>query len=198
MKFVFASVAASLFAGTAFAGGYVAPVVEQPVTVAPPVIVADPSDWTGFYAGLQYGQGGIDEVSDSGPDLETDLDAWGLHGGYNRDFGKFVLGGEIDYNKVDLDIGGKADLTRLRGRAGYDMGRFLPYVTLGAAHISTDDDAGDFSETGITYGIGADFKVTDRFSLGAEYSRADFDDVDGVDGQDLEGDLVQLRGSFHF
>lgn len=195
MKFVTAAIASLIAAGAANAGGYTAPVVEAaPVEVAP-VVTMDASDWSGFYAGLQYGQGEA-TASFDGEEADTDFDAYGVHGGYNHDFGKYVLGGELDYNKVDLDNdGGDADLTRLRARAGYDLGRFLPYVTLGAAHISGDDD---LSETDVTYGIGADYKVTEMFTVGAEYTKQDFSDVDNVDGLDLDTDMVQVRASYHF
>ena len=193
MKLAFATLGASLFAVTAHAGGYVAPVVEPaPAPIVTPV-VTNVSDWSGFYAGLQYGQGDAD-VSFAGDSVSDDFDAYGLHAGYNRDFGQFVLGGELDYNRIDLDDAGEGDLVRLRGRAGYDLGRFLPYVSLGAAHI----DADDLSETAFTYGIGADFKVTERVTVGAEYTRQDFDDVADLSGVDLDTDMVQLRASFRF
>jgi len=193
MKLAFATLGASLFAVTAHAGGYVAPVVEPaPAPVVAPV-AAPVSDWTGFYAGLQYGQGDADVNFDS-DSVSSDFDAYGVHGGYNRDFGQFVLGGELDYNRIDLDEAGEGDLVRLRGRAGYDLGRFMPYVSLGAAHV----DADDLSETAFTYGIGADFKVTERMTLGAEYTRQDFDDVNDVSGLDLDTDMVQVRASFRF
>ncbi|NHF73000.1 outer membrane protein [Paracoccus xiamenensis] len=198
MKLVFASLAASLVAGSALAGGYTAPVTTPEPIVAAPIVVADPSDWTGFYAGAQYGQGSF-ELSGNGIDADEDMDAYGLHGGYLHDFGKFVLGGELDYNKLDIDnVDDKGDLTRLRARAGYDMGRFMPYVTLGAAHLSMDGDGYDISETDVTYGIGGDFKVTDAFTVGAEYTKQDFSDVDDIDGLDLDTDMVQLRAAYHF
>ena len=193
MKLAFATLGASLFAVTAHAGGYVAPVVEPaPAPVVAPV-AAPVSDWSGFYAGLQYGQGDAD-VNFDGDSVSSDFDAYGVHGGYNRDFGQFVLGGELDYNRIDLDEAGEGDLVRLRGRAGYDLGRFMPYVSLGAAHV----DADDLSETAFTYGIGADFKVTERMTLGAEYTRQDFDDVNDVSGFDIDSDMVQVRASFRF
>ena len=198
MKLVFASLAASLVAGSALAGGYTAPVANPEPIVAAPVVIEDTSDWTGFYAGAQYGQGSF-ELSDSTGSVDEDMDAYGLHGGYLRDFGKFVLGGELDYNKLDIDnVEDKADLTRLRARAGYDMGRFMPYVTLGVAKLSMDGEGYDISETDVTYGIGGDFKVTDAFTVGAEYSKQDFSDVDDIDGLDLDTDMVQLRAAYHF
>jgi outer membrane immunogenic protein len=198
MKLVLATVAASLVAGSAFAGGYTAPVVEPAPVVIEPVAVVDASDWTGFYAGAQYGKGSAD-LSYNGVDDDRDTDNYGLHGGYLRDFGKFVLGGELDYNKIDIDdVDDKGDLTRLRARAGYDMGRFMPYVTLGVAKLSADTGTYDISETDVTYGIGGDFKVTDKFTVGAEYSKQDFSDVDDIDGLDLDTDMVQLRAAYHF
>lgn len=199
-KFMLASVAI-VAASSAFAGGYVAP-VEQPV-IAPIVTapVEDPSDWTGFYAGLQYGQGNA-ELKGAGNSADEDFDAYGVHAGYNHDMGKWVLGGELDYNKLDFDQSeGDGDLVRLRGRAGYDMGKLLPYATLGVAHISADDVGADLSETGITYGLGVEYKATEKFSVGLEYSRNDFSDVDEDNlgkGIDLDSDLVQVRASYRF
>lgn len=197
MKLVYLAVAASLAAGAAHAGGYVAPIAETSPVVVEPVVTVDASDWTGFYAGLQYGKGD-GELSLNGGNAKSDFDGYGVHGGYLRDFGKFVAGAELDYNKLDIDEADKGDMTRLRARAGYDMGRFLPYVTLGAAHLSADLGAVDVSETALTYGVGADFKVTERFTVGAEYTKQDFDDVDNVKGLDLDSDLVQVRGTFRF
>lgn len=196
MKFVPVAAVALLATGAAHAGGYVAPVTEvEPAPVVAPVI-APASEWSGFYAGLQYGKGSADlSTGDLDLDASEDFDAYGVHAGYNRDFGQFVLGGELDYNRLDLDeTDENGNLLRLRARAGYDAGRFLPYVTLGAARLKLDD----VSENAVTYGVGADFKVTERFVVGAEYSRQDFNDVSGVDGVDLDTDMVQLRASFRF
>ncbi|MDB6177761.1 porin family protein [Paracoccus sp. Z330] len=197
MKLVIAAVTSSLIAGSAYAGGYAAPTVEpspEPVTVTP--IVNDPSDWTGFYAGLQYGQGNAEFNNGLG---ESDTDAYGVFGGYNYDLGNWVVGGELDYNKIDADdLDDKGDLVRLRARAGYDLGKFMPYVTLGAAHLSQDIAGGDISETDVTYGIGAEYKVTERFTVGAEYTKQDFGDVADVNGLDLDTDMVQMRAAFRF
>lgn len=193
MKLIPAAAVAALVGGAAHAGGYVAPVVEpSPAPVVTPVAVPV-SDWSGFYTGLQYGQGDAD-AEIGGASVSDDFDAYGVHVGYNRDFGQFVLGGELDYNRIDLDAGGDADLGRLRARAGYDLGRFMPYASLGAAHV----DADDLSETAVTYGLGLDFKVTERFVVGAEYTRQDFDDVADIDGLDLDTDMIQLRASIRF
>lgn len=197
MKYVLA-IAATLISTTAFAGGYNPPAVEQPV-IAPvfPVETETGSDWTGGYAGLQYGKGnGKNEFSSPKSSDSFDVDGYGIHGGYLHDFGQLVAGSELDFNKVE-DDNSKVDLWRLRGRVGYGAGRFMPYVTLGAAHISGNNNK-DFSETGISYGIGTDFKVTEKFTVGAEYSRVSFDKIKDLSDKDMDINLIQIRGAFHF
>lgn len=198
MKLVSFAILAGMAATTASAGGYTSPVVEPVVAPVVDMPVEPVSDWTGFYAGLQYGKGNA-ELSYQGQEVDSDMDGFGVHAGYMRDFGKFVLGGELDYNRVDLDdTDGDADLWRLRGRAGYDLGKFLPYATLGVAQLEGDD----LSETGITYGLGVDYMINDKFTVGAEYNRNDFSDVAedelGFDGVDLDSDLFQIRASYRF
>lgn len=193
MKLAIFSALAALAGTAAFAGGYQAPVVETTPAVVVETAAAE-VDWTGFYAGLQYGQGNAD-ASYAGYSADIgDFDAWGLHAGYLRDMGKYVLGGELDYNRLTGDGDGHADLWRLRGRVGADLGKFQPYLTLGVARYSDED----LSETGFTYGIGAEYLFTPRFSMGVEYSRNSFHDVADVDGLDLDADAVQLRASFRF
>ena len=197
-KLILASVAAIAATG-AYAGGYTAPVEPAPVVVAPVVAEAPAYNWDGFYAGLQYGQGSAE--LDGSDDVDTE--GWGVHGGYTRGFGNWILGGELDYNKVSLDEGdldGDSDLWRLRGRAGYNMGQFQPYLTAGVAHISTDEEAGDISETGWTYGVGVEYLVSQKFSVGLEYTRSDFSDVVDTSANDidLDTDLVSVRASYRF
>lgn len=195
MKLATYSIAAVLAGSASFAGGYNEPVAE-PTPV--PAVVATPvdGDWTGFYAGLQYGQADA-EVSFAGVSASDDFDAYGIHAGYLHDFGQYVLGAELGYDDVE-----DADLIRLRGRAGLDAGKWLPYVTLGVARVSGDVEGEDISETGITYGVGVDYQITDAFLIGAEFSRSTFEDVfegeTGVSGIDLDADVIQVRASFRF
>lgn len=250
MKLVIATIAATLASSTAFAGGQVAPVAAPQPVITPTDVI---SDWTGGYFGMQFGKGkGNIDATMSSKDVtadvgsfESDVSAYGVHGGYLHDFGKIVVGAELDFNKgkadnasitlsetaakfanenagelaneLDLPAGtdfskpitipGEADveLLRLRGRVGYDFQRFLPYATLGVAKLSADDF--DFSETGVSYGVGIDYKVTDSFTIGAEYSRQSFSHsvnhvFEGGDklkaDLDLDIDLIQIRGTYHF
>lgn len=195
-RILVSAVATSLVAGSALAGGYTPPVVEAPIiTPVAPIAV---SDWTGFYAGLQYGTGNADLAILGDPIGDEDFDAYGLHAGYLHDLGTFVLGAELDYNNVDIDVPGlDADMLRLRARAGYDMGRVMPYLTAGVGRLSLDDGPDSYTETGMTYGIGVDFKATERFTVGLEYSRQDFDNTDGS-GYEVDADMIQLRASYRF
>ncbi len=188
MKTALLSLALGLLAGTASAGGLVAPDTAP----APDTAATVSGDWSGFYAGLHYGTGSVEA---QGPvrRQETDGDAYGLHAGYLRDFGRHVLGAELDYDRLDDDDDRSGDMLRLRARAGMDLGRVMPYLTLGLARYSDDD----YSDTGLTYGLGADFRVTERVVLGLDYSRDSIDDVDGT-GVDLDADSIRLRASFRF
>lgn len=193
MKRTIVAAAFTLSATAAAAGSYTQPQIEaQPAAAAAPQ-----TDWTGFYAGLQYNDGDA-ELSFGGASASEDFDGFGVHAGYNHDFGQYVLGGELAYNDLGFDDGVDGDLIQLRARAGVDLGRFMPYMTLGFARGSLDDGGVDVSETGVTYGVGGEYLVTDNFSVGLEYSRSDFSDVEGVDGLDLDTDMVQLRASFRF
>lgn len=193
MKLVVAALSTSLLASATFAGGLEAPVTEAPVPA--PMVYATGTDWSGFYAGLQYGTGDL-SASAGGVSVDiADFDAYGAHAGYMWDLGTVVVGAELDYNNVSLDVDGAedGDLLRLRGRVGADLGRFLPYASLGVARLSSDGE----SETGTVYGVGADFLVSDSFSVGAEYTKHDFDDLGGT-GISAEADLIQVRASFRF
>ena len=54
------------------------------------------------------------------------------------------------------------------------------------------------SEGAFAYGLGAEYMVNNRFSVGAEYTRQDFKDVSNVNGLDLDTDMVQMRASYRF
>lgn len=121
---------------------------------------------------------------------------YGVHGGYNYDFGQFVLGGEVDYDKLDIDLGGAAtadSVARLKLKAGYDLGKTLIYATAGAANVDTSIG----SETGEFYGLGVAYKVNDRFTMGGEVLEHSFDDIGGT-GTEADATTFTLRGSYNF
>ena len=207
------ALAAPAFAG---AGGKMDPIVEP--EVVEPVEMEEPAaparDWTGPYVGLNGTYIGVNNrdrgnFGGSGPGI-------GAHAGYNFDFGGFVLGAEAEwdfYNDVTLDelgdrfptAGEVENMGRLKARAGVPIGNdLLAYGLAGVAHMRTSDIG---NNTGWVVGAGAEYMVTNDFSVGAEVAYHRFDDV-SVDGggdvpaggadYDFEATTVSVRGSFRF
>lgn len=190
-RFVAMTAIATVMGSAAFAGNLVEPVVE-PAPAPAPVVVNEGGDWTGFYLGGQIGQ--LDADASNG--ASGDDAAYGIHGGYNYDFGRFVLGGELDYDATDLDLGGGAtvdSVARAKLKAGYDFGRVLAYVTGGVAEA--DSSLG--SETGDFYGVGVAYQVTDQWQVGGEVLEHNFDQF-GTSGVGSDATSVSLRASFKF
>jgi predicted porin len=184
------SASLALLAAPVLAGNTEAPTLEAPVAVAP--TVSHDASWTGFYAGAQYSFGDA-EVDNNGDD---DYEAFGIHAGYLHDFGSFVLGGELDYSQGDVETSAgdvDADIFRLKAIAGYDLGKFLPYVTVGLADYDTD--AGD--DTSEFFGVGVNYAINDDWRVGAEYLVDSVDDFDGT-GSDVDLDSFNLRVGYSF
>ncbi|MCI5112924.1 MAG: porin family protein [Marivita sp.] len=180
-----ATAATSTYAGSADPAP-AEPMIVEPVAVAP---VQMGGDWTGAYGGLSLGNLSAD--ADGGLD-----DSEGVYGGYDYDFGQFVVGGELDYQTgEDIELGGIEvdDVLRAKVRGGYDLGQTLVYATVGAAQLNTN--IGD--DTGFVGGLGVEYKVTEQFTVGGEYLAHRFDDFDDT-GVDVDADTVSLRGSFRF
>ncbi|UWR23782.1 outer membrane protein [Sulfitobacter sp. S190] len=189
-----AGISAAALSTTAFAGTLQDPVIEEPIAPAPQ-IVSTGGDWTGFYGGLNLGYGDVD----TNADVDGDGGTYGVHLGYDYDFGRYVLGGELEYDKFDVTLGdgdGSVevdDVARLKIRGGYDLGRTLIYATGGLARVSTEigDENGEF------LGLGVAYQVNDRFTVGGEVLEHRFDDIDGS-GVDADATTFNLRGSIRF
>ncbi len=191
MKRFLLSTAVLATAGSAGYAGSADTAVVEPMVVEPVAAAPMGSDWTGGYGGLSFGN-----LSADADDFDDNESVYGVYGGYDYDFGQFVVGGELDYQTGDsIELGGIEvdDILRAKVRGGYDLGRTLVYGTLGAAQLNTN--VGD--DTGIVGGLGVEYKVTERFTLGGEYLAHKFDDFDDT-GVDVNADTVSLRGSFRF
>ncbi|MDR5653391.1 outer membrane protein [Ruixingdingia sedimenti] len=193
MKTLTGLLISAALAAPAFAGGPVAPVAEPTVAVPlPPAPMLD-RNWTGGYVGAQLGYGDI------GGDVEGDGAVGGLFGGYTYDFGRWALGGELSYDRANIDIGvGEAkDLARLKLRAGPTFGDWFLYGTVGAAHAKVDVGGTDFKDNGWLVGIGAEYALTDNWSVGGELLHHRFKDFDGT-GLDVKPTTLQARVAFRF
>lgn len=194
--------ALTLTAGAGLAGGMDEPqTTPAPAQPAPaPMPVSMGGDWTGFYAGGSLGYGDVSGSTTIGDDVDGLI--YGAHAGYDYDFGNFVVGGEFEISGADisdesltpaLDVD---SVTRLKVRAGYDAGAFLPYATAGYAMLSTSGQIDD-SDDGYFYGIGMDYKLRDNIRLGGELLQHEFDDYAGS-GIDVEATTIAARMAFEF
>ncbi len=160
-------------------------------------------DWTGFYAGVLggYGSGqGITNTTGTSTNVPLNGAIAGATGGFNKQFGKLVLGveGDIAWTGqkgsatcvVDSSYACNADLHwigSLRGRVGYTADRYLLYATAGAAFLGGNSNitkpggidprlTGSYSDDylGWTAGVGVEYAFTERLSVKAEYAYADY------------------------
>ena len=211
-----ASALVAAAAGPAFAAGPVA-VAPDPVVAAPLVTPAPDLDWSGFYAGGQLGWAwarGEGTNTFEGVDLDADGVIGGVTTGYRHDLGNWVLGGELQYDWADTefsdveigdtpidldDEGGLNDIWRVKGIAGYDLGRTLVYGSAGLAGASVEIGDDGYDSTGWLVGAGVDYMLTDRFTVGGEVMYHDFDEF-GDDGEnfDLDATTLQAKATFRF
>ena len=85
-------------------------------------------------------------------------------------------------------------VARLKFKGGYDLGRTLIYATTGAARADTSVG----NESGAFVGLGAKYKITDRYTIGAELLEHRFNDIGGTAGADVESTTFDIRGSIRF
>lgn len=198
MKFISATAAlaavAAFGAMPALAGGPTEVYNEPAVAPAPMVVAAPSADWSGLYVGGQLGYG---DVGSSSGALDGSGFTTGLIAGYRVDMGQFVAGVEGNYDWTDIDLGGGAatldNVARLKLIGGYDMGPALLYGTVAAVRAETSVG----NDSGYALGVGMDYALTDRMTLGAELMEHRFDDFNGT-GVDLDATTFNTRVGFRF
>lgn len=167
------------------------PAVTSIALLAAPAAMA--ADWTGPYAGF-----GIGHVDVDGPGAADGKETtFGGHIGYDYDFGDFVVGGELEVNRVDLALpagGGTIDnVANLKLKGGYDFGPALGYAVVGGARSFSSLG----NDTGLVYGVGLAYQVNEQFTVSGEVLKHDFNDV-GNTTSDFDSTSVNLRASFRF
>lgn len=163
-------------------------------------------DWSGAYVGVQAANSGYTNsyfnngVFDGLP-VDGGGSMNGVFAGYNHQIGNVVLGGEIAYLSgepaYDLVPVGYfySDMLDLKARAGYSLGRVLPYAVVGWSKTEwTNGPFGTVDADGVAYGIGAEILVTDRVLVGLEYLQRDLvgDSFVGAPTSNFEGDFSTL------
>jgi len=195
------------------------PVPVPMVTKAPPY-VEQAFNWSGFYIGVNGGGGWGHAFSDLSGGMHTSGGVAGGTVGYNAQFGSWVLGfeGDIDWSDVSgsTSAGGcpgcsiKNDwLSTARGRVGYAVGNWLPYVTGGLAVGDVQASVPGFSgatntQVGWAAGAGVEFALTNQWSAKLEYLHVDLGRFDcgaacgaaGTDNVSFHDNLV--RGGINY
>ena len=137
-------------------------------------------------------------------DDDTDFE-WSVRGGYDLQFGDWVVGGLVEYSKLELSDAVTAfsttpaaynftrklkDVLAFRARGGYAFGDNLIYATGGyvignmkhsfrttnTANIFPASGGGDAK--GYQFGLGGEHKFTPNISVGLEWLRTDLKDDD--------------------
>jgi outer membrane immunogenic protein len=162
-----------------------------PLYKAPPSQVTQAYDWTGFYFGVNGGGGwGHSFWTANATGLGLAGGQVGGTVGYNKQIGSVVFGveGDIDWSGFNGSSttagcpGGCSTsdswLSTVRGRIGYSVDRFMPYITGGLAagdiRAATPGFAGgDTANAGWTLGAGLEVVLPGNWSVKAEYLRVD-------------------------
>jgi outer membrane immunogenic protein len=199
--------------GSASAADIVRP---RPAPAAAPAYVAPPFTWTGAYIGINGGYG-WGNSSFSSPFASDTFDSnGGLIGGtigYNWQAGPVVYGLEADLDWSGMSGSGSCGglscdvnnnwLGTARGRLGYAMGRFMPYVTGGLAvgNIETSiAGVGSSSDTkaGWTLGGGIEANLSGPWSAKLEYLYVDLGNGGGIAGSDADFTANILRAGLNY
>ncbi|MCB2135186.1 MAG: porin family protein [Rhodobacteraceae bacterium] len=179
----------------ALAGSLSEPAAEATVA-APVATVAAGGDWTGGYVGAQIGYGDASAGAADG-----DGAVYGLRGGYDWDLGNWVVGAAVDWDQTDIDLGAGGDnldnIARLKLRAGYDLGRTLVYGSAGIARADATIGGTEFSDNGWVIGLGADYALNDRWTIGGEIQHQRFDDFAGS-ATDIRATTASVNVGFRF
>ena len=199
MKTIAAMIATAALTAPAFAGGPTV-VAEEPMIVpVTEAYVAPGLDWSGAYVGAQIGYGDVDS---NGAALDGNDWFGGVHAGYRWDLGTWVAGTELSYDATNIGLGAVAgnelsDVLALKLQAGREIGNSLVYGSLGAAQASATVGGVDLSDTGFVYGVGFDYAVNDRWTVGGEVTQHDFNDFDGTT-TDFDATTVKAKVGLRF
>ena len=171
------------------------------------------ADWSGAYAGASVGLLATGEATgdDDGEELSSEIDGGAIvggFGGYQVQRDALVFGGEVALsfaNEFEIDTNGFVDeadfrILDIKARAGYDLGDTLIYVVAGLSLIEVDGDTvegADETAEGFNIGLGADYRINDQVTVGAEYLARRLVLDDDFDTE-ITTDTVAVRASFNF
>lgn len=177
---------------TVFAADLRAPVYKAPPLLAPAPVFS----WTGFYIGGHAGYGWSRFSADDGDSRTAKGFLGGVQGGFNYQFGQFVVGveGEYAWANVKLDEPLFAGTLTLKNdyfataaaRIGYAFDRTLVYGKVGGAWTRDKWDGNDgaggtatatSNRSGWMLGAGVEYAVWENVSVKVEYNYLRFSSV---------------------
>lgn len=123
--------------------------------------------------------------------------------------GKFVYGGELAYSKgsgittVGFPLEYVDSMLDLKGKVGIAFNRALFYGVLGVSHASYNFDVAperNYTAKGVSYGVGMDFAMSNRVTVGREYMNRKTDSDVPTTGltSDLDVNSLSLRVGLSF
>ncbi|MEL6915285.1 MAG: porin family protein [Pseudomonadota bacterium] len=138
------------------------------------------------------------DVETENPALEGDDLLFGVRAYFDADLGGFLLGGGLQYDTAEIELGdGVVDVEavfRLGARGGIQSGKNYFYGTGGFAQAYLSEDSiGDSG--GYFIGVGYEGFVTDNITAGAEVLFHRFEDFD-LEG--LEADVVTVGATVNY
>src|SRR5476651_1331243 len=189
---------------------------RQAMPAKAPAYIMPVYNWTGPYIGISGG--GAFGRSDVGAPLSSGSfnTSGGLVGGtlgYNYQMGQAVLGleGDISWSNIrgsstcgGLSCGTRNDwLSTARGRLGYAVDRFLPYVTGGAAFGDIKTSATGFADShstkvGWTAGGGIEAALAGPWTAKLEYLYVDLGRGGGIAGSDASFKTNIVRAGINY
>ncbi len=171
--------------------------MSLPALAAPAVA----QDFSGLYAGGNLSLDRFDAQDLSYGPIPVDVNGigFGVFAGYNWQSGNFVFGPELFAAKHNADGDDRSFFLPftakhsygLKARLGYTVGKTMPYLSVGAVRTKVEADhngAGmlaDDTASGVSFGLGADWAMTDHSFLRVEVERTNYKD----DSFDWSGDI---------
>lgn len=195
----------ALLAGSAFAA-------DLPVrSAAPaPVVYAPVFTWTGFYVGLNAGIVNSNVELFRGFDVDSNAGTIGVRGGYDAQFGSFVIGAlvDLDYSNMSFQpfIGGPSVDARFILGANLRLGFLvtpatLVYATGGYTYADVDTGVFNFGShaDGWNVGLGVEHRFTANWSGFVEYRYHQLDvNVPAGASGDVEAHTVKVGVNYRF
>jgi len=196
----------ALALGASLVSANAADIQQRAMPTKAPAYVTPVYNWTGPYIGISGGYGwGTSNFGD------PDGGLFGATLGYNWQMGALVTGieGDISWSGLDGDRGPRSVnndwLGTVRGRLGYNAGRWMPYVTGGLAVGNIDANiagVGNSNKTkaGWTIGAGVEAAIAGPWTAKVEYLYVDLGSGESIGGArpDFTTNIVRAGLNYRF